>query len=330
MINSSHCLIQHVRRRGKQLCLELLLSKKEKTKYLFVHMGMTGRITRPDRAPSWGHESSSSSSSKPDYPPRHTHLHFFAGSVQACFSDPRKFGAVYLSDTDAELQALAPDALTEIKADDTSAALVGLARGIKAVLLDQKRVVSGVGNWVADEVLYQSGIHPDQAYLTPRQAEMLQKSLQDILREAVECLEASKDYPSHWLFHYRWAKKKNGARDARGRAIQFITSGGRTSAVVGAIQKLCKSQRPEKLLNGVTSTKKKSSKKQSTKVKQLPSAEHTAARETRPVAPSKIYEKRARPRSSAGRQPARKMQKSQSVNGAASRRRSPRLQASGP
>ena len=31
---------------------------------------------------------------------------------------------------------------------------------IKAVLLDQERVVCGVGNWVADEVLFQSGIHP--------------------------------------------------------------------------------------------------------------------------------------------------------------------------
>ena len=31
---------------------------------------------------------------------------------------------------------------------------------VKSVLLDQEKLVSGVGNWVADEVLYQSGIHP--------------------------------------------------------------------------------------------------------------------------------------------------------------------------
>ena len=29
---------------------------------------------------------------------------------------------------------------------------------VKSVLLDQEKLVSGVGNWVADEVLYQAGI----------------------------------------------------------------------------------------------------------------------------------------------------------------------------
>ena len=31
---------------------------------------------------------------------------------------------------------------------------------IKAVLLDQERVVCGVGNWVADEVLFHSAVYP--------------------------------------------------------------------------------------------------------------------------------------------------------------------------
>eukprot|EP00971_Amphidinium_carterae_P328798 6460867-Amphidinium_carterae.1 len=31
---------------------------------------------------------------------------------------------------------------------------------IKGLLLDQEKAVSGVGNWVADEVLYHASIHP--------------------------------------------------------------------------------------------------------------------------------------------------------------------------
>ena len=42
-------------------------------------------------------------------------------------------------------------------------ALSSKSAPIKAVLLDQSAVVCGIGNWVADEVLYMSRIHPATA-----------------------------------------------------------------------------------------------------------------------------------------------------------------------
>jgi formamidopyrimidine-DNA glycosylase len=154
--------------------------------------------------------------------------------MDACFSDPRKFGKICLCHSDDEFQSLAPDGLDEFT-DVTP--LIGQSMGVKAILLDQKRAVSGVGNWVADEVLYRSEIHPDQTFLTEAQAVSIQAALHDILAVAVDCLDSGKNYPRDWLFHYRWSKGKDGAQDAKGRAIKFITSAGRTSAVVASIQK---------------------------------------------------------------------------------------------
>ena len=145
--------------------------------------------------------------------------------------------------------------------------LVNQSIGIKSLLLDQRRAVSGVGNWVADEVLYQIQMHPDQAYLTRTQAVHLLDTLVDILTQAVHCLELNHPYPSTWLFPYRWVKAKNQnnkkkkttttqngetrdnrtssnnsthGKDSKGQSLTFIKSGGRTSAIVLSKQKLFK------------------------------------------------------------------------------------------
>merc|ERR1712071_151787 len=105
---------------------------------------------------------------------------------------------------------------------------MGQARGIKALLLDQKAVLCGIGNWVADEVLYQSNIHPNQNYLTSKEVSTLQQSIPTILQTAVDCLIIHKtDYPSDWLFHQRWNKnqKKTTQKDCKGRVIEFIQAG---------------------------------------------------------------------------------------------------------
>jgi formamidopyrimidine-DNA glycosylase len=54
-------------------------------------------------------------------------------------------------------------------------------------------------------------------------------------------VEAESDkFPKNWLFHYRWGKGKEGQKDAHGHSIKFETVGGRTSAVVTAIQGVAK------------------------------------------------------------------------------------------
>ena len=110
-------------------------------------------------------------------------------------------------------------------------------KGIKGLLLDQKAVVSGVGNWVADEILYRSSIHPDQSYLTTEETEILVKEMYYVLFTAVEYPD---NYPLEWLFHRRWRNSAGGAhaKDVNGKCIKFIQSGGRSTAIVPSLQKI--------------------------------------------------------------------------------------------
>jgi formamidopyrimidine-DNA glycosylase len=215
--------------------------EQPKEKFLLLHMGMTGRITTPAFTCRFGAEDFKVEA----YPPKFTYLTFQMGDFEAAFSDPRKFGSCELRDDPTAFDGLAPDALTATETEIENHILPGLTeqkRGIKAILLDQKRACCGVGNWVVDEVLYQSGVHPDQAFLTQEQATAVFAKLQIILSAAVDCLRNDMSYPEDWLFRYRWTKKKAGSKDSKGRSISFVTSGGRTSAIVVVIQKLVKSQ----------------------------------------------------------------------------------------
>ena len=103
--------------------------------------------------------------------------------------------------------------------------------------------MSGVGNWVADEVCYQARVHPaSPCYsLSDLQITDVHTALGTVLRVAVDVNAESEAFPSDWLFHFRWSKGKGGggetAKDAGGRRIEFLDVGGRTSAVVSSIQK---------------------------------------------------------------------------------------------
>ncbi|CAE7705952.1 FPG1 [Symbiodinium sp. CCMP2592] len=113
--------------------------------------------------------------------------------------------------------------------------LQGRSADIKAVLLDQG-FAAGVGNWVADEVLYQAAIHPQErcSDLTPASVAKLHRSLRLVISVACKAGADAKRYPRTWLFHFRWAKGSSQAVDGKGREIKFVTSGGRTSAYAHA------------------------------------------------------------------------------------------------
>lgn len=230
-INKGNFRVSDVIRKGKQLCI--VLKHQEDIQYLFVHMGMTGHISSPHYIPKLKEV-------KPDknFPPAFTYLLFSVGSYEASFSDPRKFGHILLKDSLDDFDGLAPDALNDLieQRPLILQKLANQAAGIKGILLDQKRCISGVGNWVADEVLYQIEMHPDQAALTPAQASNLLDKLNEILNVAVNSLQKNEEFPKAWLFHYRWNKKKT-TTDANGRTVTFVTSGGRTSAIAACIQK---------------------------------------------------------------------------------------------
>ena len=110
---------------------------------------------------------------------------------------------------------------------------------VKALLLDQANI-SGVGNWVADEVLYQARIHPEQYSNTFSDAQMkaLHDSLTKVCGIAVETLSDSSKFPDDWIMRYRWDKgKKDSNVLPNGEKITHIKVGGRTSAIVLSRQK---------------------------------------------------------------------------------------------
>ena len=89
----------------------------------------------------------------------------------------------------------------------------------------QEGLISGIGNWLADEALYQSRIHPEQpvSTMTDQQMETLHTSLKGILELAVSVDSDAGRYPKDWLFHFRWSGKKPVS--IGGRPVHFVTVG---------------------------------------------------------------------------------------------------------
>lgn len=101
------------------------------------------------------------------------------------------------------------------------------------------QVYCGIGNWLADEVLYQAGIHPAvlASSLTPEQITRLREMVAQVCRTAVAAEGDADRFPKDWLFHHRWEKRSKEKRTTvDGHPITFLTVGGRTSAVVLARQ----------------------------------------------------------------------------------------------
>lgn len=170
--------------------------------------------------------------------------------VQAAFVDMRRFARIRLVDCPAaEIRKVTP--LKENGPDpvvDKEVVTVEWLREkcrakkvpIKAMLLDQANI-SGIGNWVGDEIMYNAKMHPEQYAntLTDEQIAQLHQSIHYICDTAVDLLGDSEQFPEDWLFKHRWGKGKKNSSNVlpSGEKIAFLTVGGRTSAVVPSVQK---------------------------------------------------------------------------------------------
>lgn len=207
--------VKAVHRHGKHLWFEM-----DRRPWPAFHFGMTGSFrTYRD----------------PDQRPRYWRLELvFQGGVRLAFSDPRRFGRIRLQhDPRAEppIALLGPDPLHDPPTLAGLVTLLGRRKApLKAVLLDQASF-AGVGNWVADEILYQARLSPlrKAASLTRAEVAALRRALLAVVRGAVAVGADSDRFPRTWLFHARWGKAA-GARTVRGEPIQYATVGGRTTA----------------------------------------------------------------------------------------------------
>ena len=231
----------------------------DKPPHPVMHFGMTGWIKfnhdetayyKPQKEKK-AEEKSGKAKNDEEWPPRFWKfiLQMESANLEAAFIDARRFARIRLLDVDAsklrETSPLAengPDPVIDahiVTRDWLATKLASKHVPIKAFLLDQA-VISGVGNWVADETLYQAGQHPEQYSDTfdDEQATKLHDGLMHVCKTACDLLADSDKFPETWLMKHRWDKgKKDGNKLLNGEKIVHITVGGRTSAIVPSRQK---------------------------------------------------------------------------------------------
>ena len=195
--------------------------------WLGIHLGMTGEL----RAEPSGY-----------VPRKHDHLVLRTTKPTLVFTDPRMFGKI-----ECHQGKKAPDWWTRIgpailshafTADTVAAFLRRRARSpIKAVLLMQERF-PGIGNWMADEVLWRARIHPRRlaGSLDPAETRTLWRESRAVCRMALRTIAGHGDYlppdlnahiPDSWLFNHRW---ENGGRCPRTKQVLIReVIGGRTT-----------------------------------------------------------------------------------------------------
>ena len=180
---------------------------------VLLHFGMTGDLI-------WG----------PDETGRHRHdrVIFVVDRGELRYRNMRKLGGLWLAlgfeDVDPILAGLGPDALSL----DRRAFVRLLSRrrgGVKAALMDQS-LLSGVGNLLADEILWRARIHPARPVqdLTEEERRALFAVLRRTIRAGINEFDGG--------MRTRWMRVRGrpGARCPRCRnALERMVVGGRTT-----------------------------------------------------------------------------------------------------
>ena len=214
--------VDRVGRKGKHLWLEL-----DRRPWPVFHFGMTGRF-----------KIYSSEADRPRFCKLEMRI---ASGQRVAFADARRFGRIRLQqhpEAEPPISALGFDALVGVPpAEELGRLLARRKAPIKAVLLDQG-VFAGVGNWVADEILFQARISPHRpaASLKPAEVRALRARLIAIVTRAVAVGADSDRVPRSWLFHRRWGRDAS-AVTSKAERIRHETIAGRTAAWVPGRQR---------------------------------------------------------------------------------------------
>jgi formamidopyrimidine-DNA glycosylase len=196
--------------------------------WLGIHLGMTGDL---------------SAEAENYIPKKHDHLVLRQKGRALVFSDPRMFGRIQFSHGPAAPEwwtSIAPAILSDAFTVKAVADFLQRRKRapIKAVLLMQERF-PGIGNWMADEILWRAAIHPKQpaGSLTPPEIRRLHKECRWVCKAALDTIGRTFEHPPKtWLFRHRW---ENGGRDPKTKTpLERAEIGGRTTCWSPARQKL--------------------------------------------------------------------------------------------
>jgi formamidopyrimidine-DNA glycosylase len=204
--------------------------------WLGLHLRMSGElfVAAPDHVPG-----------------KHDHLVLVTSRHALVFRDPRMFGRIAFQTggtPPAWWTRIAPAIQSNAFTIEAVAAFLRRrARSpIKAVLLMQEQF-PGIGNWMADEVLWRAAIHPARlaGSLRPVEVRALWRECRRVCRLALDTIagrgrhlpaDLNVGIPKTWLFLHRW--QPGGRCPRTGRPLARATIGGRTTCWSPARQKL--------------------------------------------------------------------------------------------
>ena len=164
----------------------------------------------------------------------------FGGGFEFTLRDPRRFGRMWLTEDPLQhprILALGFDPLVNFPSAKVLGELLGQRKpAIKTVLLDQS-LFAGIGNYLADEILFQSRLAPARPAKSLGRVEVqtLRRVLLQVVSKACALDADYERFPKAWLFHHRWGKNIE-AQTASGHKIIHQTIGGRTTAWVPDLQ----------------------------------------------------------------------------------------------
>ena len=227
--------VREARRWGKVLWLVL-----DRAPHPQFHFGMSGAFRVRGERPL--PLASGPRVDDPAWPPRFTKIRlFFTDGGELVMTNARRLGRIRLlqdPEHDPPVGKLGFDPYLALPALPDFAARVARRKvTLKGLLLDQK-FAAGVGNWIADEVLYQARLDPRRRTdsLTSEEVRRLRTKLRHVIRTAVDANADKARFPKTWLFHHRWGKNQD-AQTARGEPIEHIEVAGRTTAWVPSLQR---------------------------------------------------------------------------------------------
>lgn len=212
---------------ASQAAAKQMLFRGGENGWLGIHLGMSGELyTAPATMT----------------PGRHDHLVIFQDERALVFRDPRMFGRILFHEGPAAPEwwsRIAPPILSAAFTLEAVTAFLQRRRRspLKAVLLQQERF-PGVGNWMADEILWRAALHPARpaGTLSPAEVRRLWRECRQVCRQALSAIAGQGDHlpadlnvgiPRSWLFLHRW---RDGGRCPRtGGPLARATIGGRTT-----------------------------------------------------------------------------------------------------
>lgn len=224
-------------RRGKYFWLEL-----DEKPWLFAHLGMAGWLREIGVPTIRLREHGNAPLEDKEGRPKFLKMRLKAeDGSEVVLTDGRRLSRIWLCESpekDAAISKLSRDMYLDLPtADEIHKRIAKKAAPIKAILLDQA-VFAGVGNWIADEVLYVAGIRPSRLgnSLSIDETGKLREAIKMVLDHAVKVGADKEQFPESWLFHYRWGGGK-GDDLIEGQQIVREQIGGRTTAWVPSRQK---------------------------------------------------------------------------------------------